>query len=1195
MVFYQDDYYFGGGSAPLRNRWTENVTKFDTSSFYNWEQDNEPVYDLEERTYSNWEQLGFYGSSVPGMTLTVSADANVDVDGDGVADPNSRLFLDLSSAVEALPRVINFPTFIEVGSFGDLGGVSIHGLQFGDSGSLEIINRNFAKGYSASTTVSSLVTNDPDLDDFGLIRTVSSNEVSSTFSQASCVDISATVFSSINDVRTVGNMRSVAQFPGHRESSGTDSAGYVGSTRLAVSIEEDAAFSWESTHDYGIVLDPYEMGGLAATDSSGGDMEVISQMTGARFIRSRLNNLILDTELLGQTAGESTYVNALIYGNHLQSISVENCNGPVYLRNFFVDGENSRDTGVSVKSCSNVLLENMTSVRCTKEGFLVQDSEVRATRGMVAYRCYGFATGTQRLSQPWTDHAVSSIAPVGLDDAAGLRLIRSTLDVSSDISREAGGDSVGADMLFTFSRNANGIVLENSVLKGGLKRTGAGAETMSHIGVEHSVERSILANNSTIDLNGKLSISQGAWGIELNDSTFKIDESEINMIQKTGLWAKNSNIIYNKNKHQPATYQDKVIAGVFGSTYTQNYFAMCGQAIVLNNSNMDIPHDVSAIENNYGRMTFELMHGNNQGNNDMGVSNITVALPIIQLDNNSYARILHSKMYTERTDITANSVDHHYDATTWASKSDTQPVYGSCLSVLNGSSAKMQGSEHAATILQGPNRWSKQKRMAGVYVGRNSSVEFNGPTAMIQYGVNALAEDNSVITFGPHRDRASNGIDVSGFAYSNPKNHTSVELHSTKACLVVNRGSTLNIKDVGEHSQYWNIVEGDTNGNTAITNVPTYDSSGDLDLVGATSAASFQFYPNPNDVEDYSDTRDIIVGLEGGVDNLATIPGAHSFSQTGDRFNYWLSSAPWDLTKQNSLTDITNGGVCVRALGDSTVNAINSNFQCGWWNPSGVVYDSSGSLCDKTFIWNIADNSKLNAAYVSVSSMHPEDVGYHGPSGVWLSSVDSNGSSVTFQAPDSTADTSSLSILDVFGDADGEIVPREDGAWLPLGPGSFENRGPFRLYFSVDSMANFLTNPNSTPDDIYGAPYQIFSQGYAASATLSASPTVSSLYDQINNISGTTTVAAGNHAYTQEQFFYPSSMVVGNPQVTLDRSAANMFANAKHCASSKSGRRKLVNIHESHQGVGGEGMLNTNKNLGRGFKSSNVFDLGREE
>ena len=100
---------------------------------------------------------------------------------------------------------------------------------------------------------------------------------------------------------------------------------------------------------------------------------------------------------------------------------------------------------------------------------------------------------------------------------------------------------------------------------------------------------------------------------------------------------------------------------------------------------------------------------------------------------------------------------------------------------------------------------------------------------------------------------------------------------------------------------------------------------------------------------------------------------------------------------------------------------------------------------------------------------------------------------------------------------------------------------------------------------------------------------VSALYDDAY------TWAANGKSQTSTKFFYPSAMVTGNPSVTLDRSAANTFANAKHCASGKSGRRKLVTIMEAHQKIGGEGATNAVKDIGRGFKSSNVFDLGRDE
>ena len=129
MAFQQNDMYTASGTAPLRNCWTENVTKHDTSSFYNWEEDNQPIHDLEERTYLNWERLGFPTSSLPGMILTVSADAVLDEDGDGFNDCHTKLFNDLSSCVAALPERITFPIVIEVGSHGDLGGVEINGIE----------------------------------------------------------------------------------------------------------------------------------------------------------------------------------------------------------------------------------------------------------------------------------------------------------------------------------------------------------------------------------------------------------------------------------------------------------------------------------------------------------------------------------------------------------------------------------------------------------------------------------------------------------------------------------------------------------------------------------------------------------------------------------------------------------------------------------------------------------------------------------------------------------------------------------------------------------------------------------------------------------------------------------------------------------------------------------------------------------
>ena len=80
-----------------------------------------------------------------------------------------------------------------------------------------------------------------------------------------------------------------------------------------------------------------------------------------------------------------------------------------------------------------------------------------------------------------------------------------------------------------------------------------------------------------------------------------------------------------------------------------------------------------------------------------------------------------------------------------------------------------------------------------MYVANNSELECNGPTVMFNFGVDALAENNSVISFNPPKAHETGGIDPSGWDLNNPRNHTSVELHSVNSCLVANKNSTINM------------------------------------------------------------------------------------------------------------------------------------------------------------------------------------------------------------------------------------------------------------------------------------------------------------------------------------------------------------------------------------------------------------------
>ena len=180
MNFQTSDVYTTSGSVKLFNKWTPNVTKFDTSSFYNWEQDNLPVYDLEERTYETWEQAGFPASSIPGLALVVSGGPGEPEYVPGVSLPtnaqredNPNLFSDVSAAIDALPKVIRFPVIVEVASFGELGPLELHNLNIIKGGSLEIINRNFAKTFDVSAVATAVGTT-ADEANYGLITEFSS-------------------------------------------------------------------------------------------------------------------------------------------------------------------------------------------------------------------------------------------------------------------------------------------------------------------------------------------------------------------------------------------------------------------------------------------------------------------------------------------------------------------------------------------------------------------------------------------------------------------------------------------------------------------------------------------------------------------------------------------------------------------------------------------------------------------------------------------------------------------------------------------------------------------------------------------------------------------------------------------------------------------------------------------------------------
>ena len=102
----------------------------------------------------------------------------------------------------------------------------------------------------------------------------------------------------------------------------------------------------------------------------------------------------------------------------------------------------------------------------------------------------------------------------------------------------------------------------------------------------------------------------------------------------------------------------------------------------------------------------------------------------------------------------------------------------------DSSESEFFGTVNGATLLLGPNAYTKQQFVAGIAGQKQSKLGLHGPTCIAQFGIDALVEDSSVLDIGPPRVRDSFAVDGSGFDLANTANHTSVELHSTRACLV---------------------------------------------------------------------------------------------------------------------------------------------------------------------------------------------------------------------------------------------------------------------------------------------------------------------------------------------------------------------------------------------------------------------------
>tara|TARA_Y100001937_G_scaffold37513_1_gene53493 strand:- start:7750 stop:11208 length:3459 start_codon:yes stop_codon:yes gene_type:complete len=1146
------DLYVSGGSNKLLVCWTDKVTKYDSSSFYNFEQDNLPLFDLDERTTLLWEKFGHPTSALTGMSFIVSADA---------ASACSPLhFTTLSACIDALPEVINYPILVEVASFGELGGLNLSNKSFGPNGALEIINRlsSFAPAMNLSGVALTGQEYDAGSTDYKLASAVSpirldvQQELAGASGPGLAYDMQqARLFSNGSFVASSSNTWKDERFAEFKPYIFSKKVIPEQLNRLTASLSS-AITPWDIT-----AASISEVQSFKFTPFDKASSDAVFDVSTV----NELNNTEIKwgdgTEVATGEGANNTAAAAFAYFNKLDFIKVNNCNGPVFIRNFNVDGENLVDRGIEIKN-SNVNLERCSVSRCNDSGLFVDNSEVNILRGFIGYRNYSNIS-SNRVGVPFSEKRESYDSLSGY--GAGIRVYNSTLNLKSTYDRDilqasatldsnvypsysvsAGNiPAPSVEALYCLSRNDIGIDAVNSLITGGRTEQSGKSPDFgsskrndgSQIFAELNTEAGLRLSNSKLDYSGRIYFDGNYKGVESRNSKVYTDQLNSRFNQNTAIDLENSELVYNKDLYAAASQSQ---AGSVTSTLeSQVGCILNGQDLVADNSIIK-PYYTSSMPQMFGMFYTSGCFGLEESGIELK--------PCIHLKNNSDADLIHAHMV--RVPGTSKTLTAHHGLISKVESNSTLTV--------RGSGQHATAANGYANVFLGPKEREDSINVAGLYAKDNSTIKIQGPTTIGRFGVDVLAEDSSNIEITPHKD-GEGALLVSSFDLSNPANHTMVELHSTRSCLVANRNSRIVMENLGDHKAFYNtgIYGQSQDGLTGFS---------DSELLTYASAGFVQFYPNAN------------VNNADVVDNPTVV-------QNNDRFvfeNDAVSPCKHYLLHNyaNSIDDITTGGMCVRAVGNSFVETNNVHFPATWHNASGIVYDIDGTAplagnnCTRLFIWNIADNSMLKASQLSVSGSHPRDSGYNGPSGVWGSASG---------APTDTPDTSSLSVLDYYGHSSEN----------PFGKSvSAENFGAFRLYFSVDPVTNFMVANGS--NQLQGMARQVFSQGYNFSGDLIVSSTgsldSSSQYASILRRSNLDIVPSG--------FYYASAMMAGSDTIkaVLDDSALNTFANAKHNMVGKSGLAKVVEGYYDNNSFGGDSF--NSYTYGDGLASVNNFNLEKD-
>ena len=813
------EYYEASGGLNVITSGYEDVFHFDPSSFYNYEQDNLALTSLEPRYDYLAQHAGFPGSQpYSGVTFVVSSTATT--------DPANGVYQTAQEAVDALPRILNYPVLIELADYGNHGDLSLVGIQCEGAGAVEVRSLNYASDNQA---------------------------------QVNGVNVALSVLSSISSVDSTSIQQDLLNAQSARTGDSTfDSAQWKDHGRAFAQRSPD------SQKETQLVSFACSGGGAAGGDyalSSAPSTFIVEQYQqysgdydGTVFTvspRTNTTNSPLVSERQGPVAGD--LATAVLYGSHFSSIEVRDCTR-VKFKGVLVDGIDeagvsatySADTGLKVTN-SEILLEDFSVARCRSNGILATHSKINCAGSLVVYRIYDVDDGVQGDSR-----------------GVGINLYNSKLVFDTSSVPYA-----GRHMRIVTEGAAIGINASNSLICGGTRdlqqisdysKNAGGSDTItSHLQTSLN-EKGYKLSNSVIDFDGRLGCFLNLSGIEANHSRISIPQFSVDDNQFYGFKLNSSDLVYAKHGD---------FIGRFGGVTSNSsgiQFFHCDyngvNLIAENNSNVAIHPDV----NDYFRV------GSWGGNTPLNSSETDVSSnsfmrnhglvddvpgPAISLNNNSNA-------YLVGLAYTGDSL--------------SAIRQGAAALVNRSSNLVLQGFYDRWTAITSNDDITTTDELKFLYASTpfyakcGSKISFIGPTKISRWGVDVLCEDNSQSYFGPPPD-VFNILHARKYGFDSSANHTKVELHSNRSCLAASKDSKITMFGMGASadasSSYGSFIESNA-------------------FIGATSGGYMAFFPNAYSLAtaDTLADRTIVLGedlqrFERNTGLVADFSSSHVSGSTG--------------------------------------------------------------------------------------------------------------------------------------------------------------------------------------------------------------------------------------------------------------------------------------------------------------------------